>query len=93
MCAAEQKDKAEPFDVEEVLQEMPRKQRETLWERLLSLLGDILLESPPQRWEEDMQQDSATDPVSSLVYVQLCCKSEGITTLQSFYCCVNLTKL
>ncbi|KAG7526439.1 condensin-2 complex subunit G2 isoform X1 [Solea senegalensis] len=64
------KDKAEPFDVEEVVQEMPRDQREALWERLDSLLQDVLQELPPERWEErqepgreeGMEVESAQDP-------------------------------
>lgn len=62
---SEQKDKTEPFDVEEVVQEMPREQREALWSQLDSLLREILMDLPPDRWEEDaMQQESALDPVS-----------------------------
>lgn len=68
VCVVEQKDKAEPFDVEEVVQEMPRDQREALWGKLASLLQDVLLELPPDRWEqgeeEDMEVDSNADPVS-----------------------------
>lgn len=64
VCNVEQKDPAEPFDVEEVVQEMPRDQRETLWGRLVSLLHDILLELPAERWQDDMEVDSAADPVS-----------------------------
>ncbi|XP_069015631.1 condensin-2 complex subunit G2 [Embiotoca jacksoni] len=50
------KDKAEPYDVEEVVQEMPRDQRGALWGRLSLLLQDVLLELPPERWE------AAADP-------------------------------
>ena len=46
------------------MQEMPRDQREALWGRLELLLRDILLDLPPDRWEEDMQQEAAADPVS-----------------------------
>ncbi|KAM4533926.1 condensin-2 complex subunit G2 isoform 1-T2 [Odontesthes bonariensis] len=56
------KDKADPFDVEEVVQEMPRNQREALWGRLELLLRDILLDLPPDRCEEDMQQEATADP-------------------------------
>ncbi|KAG7224983.1 hypothetical protein INR49_014900 [Caranx melampygus] len=59
-------DKADPFDVEEVVQEMPRNQRQALWKRLTSLLQDVLQELPPERWEEDreegMEMESAKDP-------------------------------
>uniref|UniRef100_A0A673AVQ8 Non-SMC condensin II complex, subunit G2 n=1 Tax=Sphaeramia orbicularis TaxID=375764 RepID=A0A673AVQ8_9TELE len=60
------KDKTEPFDVEEVVQEMSRDQRESLWGRLVSLLQDVLLKSPPERWKEDkeegMEVESSADP-------------------------------
>ncbi|XP_039983579.1 condensin-2 complex subunit G2 isoform X2 [Xiphias gladius] len=60
------KDKAHPFNMEEVVQEMPSDQREALWGRLASLLQDILQELPPERWEEDreesMEVESAEDP-------------------------------
>ena len=80
VCGAEQKDKTEPFDVEEVVQEMPRDQRQTLWGKLASLLQDVLQELPPERWEEEkkgreegreegMEVESAADPVSPPVYV------------------------
>ncbi|XP_070784454.1 condensin-2 complex subunit G2 [Enoplosus armatus] len=59
-------DKAEPFDAEEVVQEMPRDQRQTLWGKLASLLQDVLQELPPERWEsgreEGMEVESAADP-------------------------------
>lgn len=52
------------------MQEMPRDQREALWGRLASLLQDILVELPPERWEEDMEVESAADPVSlPVVYI------------------------
>ncbi|XP_068604177.1 condensin-2 complex subunit G2 [Brachionichthys hirsutus] len=54
------KDKTEPFDVEEVLQEMPSGQRQSLWRKLASLLQDVLQELPPDRWEEETE--SAADP-------------------------------
>ncbi|XP_034428998.1 condensin-2 complex subunit G2 isoform X1 [Hippoglossus hippoglossus] len=61
------KDKAEPFDVEEVVQEMSRDQREALWGRLDSLLQRFLQELPPERWEEGREEgggevESAVDP-------------------------------
>lgn len=68
VCVDEQKDKTEPFDVEEVLQEMPREQRQTLWRKLASLLQAVLQEFPAERWEErkedGMEVESAGDPVS-----------------------------
>lgn len=63
----EQKDPAEPFDVEEVVQEMPRDQRMSLWGRLASLLQDILVELPPEHWGEDIEVESAVDRLSVVV--------------------------
>ncbi|XP_075936822.1 condensin-2 complex subunit G2 [Anarhichas minor] len=67
------KDKAEPFDVEEVVQEMPRDQRLTLWGKLGSLLQDVLQEFPPERWadgrEEGMEVESAADPTHVMAVV------------------------
>lgn len=64
----EQKDKAEPFDVAEVMQEMSREQVQTLWGKLAALLEDILQELPPERWgdgrEEGTEVEAAADPVS-----------------------------
>ena len=66
-CIGEQKDKTEPFDVEEVVQEMAREQRQSLWERLASLLQDVLQELPPEHWDEGMEVESPVDPVSFTV--------------------------
>ncbi|XP_077365081.1 condensin-2 complex subunit G2 isoform X2 [Festucalex cinctus] len=55
------KERTDPFDIEEVMEEMSRDQREALWGKLASLLRDFLLEVPPERWEEDMETDSAVD--------------------------------
>lgn len=63
-----QKDKSEPFDVAEVMQEMSREQIQTLWGKLAALLEDILQELPPERWEgggeECMDVEKSADPVS-----------------------------
>lgn len=68
VCPPEQKDKAEPFDVAEVMQEMSRGQVQTLWGKLAALLEDILQELPPEHWEdsgeEGMDVKTAADPVS-----------------------------
>lgn len=50
------------------MQEMPREQRRALWERLASLLQDVLQDSPPEQWERDGEEavavESAADAVS-----------------------------
>lgn len=49
------------------MQEMPRKQRHTLWGKLASLLQDVLQDLPPEQWDrgepEGMEVQSAVDPV------------------------------
>ncbi|KAG5850328.1 hypothetical protein ANANG_G00081060 [Anguilla anguilla] len=52
------KDNADPFDLEEVLQELPKGQREALWERLTRLLVDTLAAFPMERWNNGMENDS-----------------------------------
>ncbi|XP_072307058.1 condensin-2 complex subunit G2 [Eucyclogobius newberryi] len=59
-------DKTDPFDVEEVVQEMSRDQRETLWGKLSLRLQDVLSKLPPERWDEkdtkdEGQQDMEVD--------------------------------
>lgn len=59
--------------MEELVQEMPGKQRRSLWGKLASLLQVVLQELPPERWEEPrpeeeeggMETEQAVDPVSS----------------------------
>lgn len=75
-------DNTEPFDVEEVVQEMPRDQRACLWSKLAALLQDVLSTVPPERWdeqrsEEDMEVDSATDPKHVMAVV------DGVTLVAS----------
>lgn len=85
---AKQKDKTEPFDVEEVVQEMPREQRQTLWENLASLLQDVLQDLPPDHWEkgseEGMEVESSVNPVSWHIYS--CC-----VNLKTFIFCCYMT--
>ncbi|XP_035765489.1 condensin-2 complex subunit G2 [Neolamprologus brichardi] len=76
------KDKAEPFDVEEVLQEMPREQREALWRRLASLLQDVLLEFPTERGEGrgeegGMQEEPTADSKRAVAVV------DGVTLVST----------
>ncbi|XP_004702393.1 condensin-2 complex subunit G2 isoform X1 [Echinops telfairi] len=45
------KDASDPFNLNELLDALSRKQKEELWERLKNLLTDILLESPVDGWQ------------------------------------------
>uniref|UniRef100_A0A3B3ZEW2 Uncharacterized protein n=1 Tax=Periophthalmus magnuspinnatus TaxID=409849 RepID=A0A3B3ZEW2_9GOBI len=69
-------DKTEPFDVEEVVQEMPRDQRDILWARMSLLLQEVLSKLPPQRWDEkksegpgNMDVESSLDSVGFYFYI------------------------
>ncbi|XP_058153602.1 condensin-2 complex subunit G2 [Dasypus novemcinctus] len=44
------KDTSDPFNLNELLDELSRKQKEELWQRLKNLLTDVLLESPVDGW-------------------------------------------
>ncbi|KAG7488436.1 hypothetical protein MATL_G00034550 [Megalops atlanticus] len=52
------RDSADPFDLDEVLQELPKSQREELWEGLLRLLSDALVAFPIERWNAGIDDDS-----------------------------------
>ncbi|KAG3277136.1 condensin-2 complex subunit G2 [Ictidomys tridecemlineatus] len=54
------KDASDPFSLNELLDELSRKQKEELWQRLKNLLTEMLLESPVDGWQlVDVQcQDS-----------------------------------
>uniref|UniRef100_A0A2K5RZM3 Non-SMC condensin II complex subunit G2 n=1 Tax=Cebus imitator TaxID=2715852 RepID=A0A2K5RZM3_CEBIM len=46
------KEASDPFSLNELLDELSRKQKEELWQRLKDLLTDVLLESPVDGWQE-----------------------------------------
>ncbi|XP_060052856.1 condensin-2 complex subunit G2 isoform X2 [Erinaceus europaeus] len=45
------RDASDPFSLHELLDELSRKQKEELWQRLKNLLTDVLLESPVDGWQ------------------------------------------
>ncbi|XP_057160380.1 condensin-2 complex subunit G2 isoform X2 [Ursus arctos] len=51
------KDASDPFSLNELLDELSRKQKEELWQRLRNLLTDVLLESPVAGWQMVEVQD------------------------------------
>ncbi|KAM9775558.1 condensin-2 complex subunit G2 isoform X2 [Syngnathus typhle] len=63
------KDRTDPFDLEEVMEEMARDQREAVWGELASLLRDVLLELPPERWDEVTDAESAKRVVAAVTLV------------------------
>uniref|UniRef100_A0A4W2G5Z9 Condensin-2 complex subunit G2 n=1 Tax=Bos indicus x Bos taurus TaxID=30522 RepID=A0A4W2G5Z9_BOBOX len=44
-------DTCDPFNLNELIDELSRKQKEELWQRLKNLLVDMLLESPVEGWQ------------------------------------------
>ncbi|KAM6102154.1 condensin-2 complex subunit G2 isoform 2-T2 [Theristicus caerulescens] len=51
----------DPFDLNELLQELPRKQKEVLWERLTQLLTETLMENPVETWQRIEDNESNND--------------------------------
>ncbi|XP_040404512.1 condensin-2 complex subunit G2 [Cygnus olor] len=53
----------DPFDLNELLQELPRKQKEILWEKLTHLLKETLVEKPVETWQmvEDDENNDCMD--------------------------------
>ncbi|NXB01274.1 CNDG2 protein, partial [Cnemophilus loriae] len=49
------------FDLNELLQELPRKQKEVLWQRLTRLLTDSLMENPVETWHRTGDDKSDDD--------------------------------
>lgn len=69
-----QKDASDPFSLNELLDELSRKQKEEVWQRLKNLLTDVLLESPVAGWqtvEVRGEDDMETEHDSKMVGVVL----------------------
>ncbi|NXS27703.1 CNDG2 protein, partial [Pomatostomus ruficeps] len=49
------------FDLNELLQELPRKQKESLWQRLTQLLTESLMENPVETWPRTGDDKSDDD--------------------------------
>ncbi|NXT64568.1 CNDG2 protein, partial [Chaetops frenatus] len=49
------------FDLNELLQELPRKQKEVLWQRLTQLLTESLMENPVETWHRTADDKSDDD--------------------------------
>lgn len=59
-----QKDAADSFDLNELLQELSRKQKEALWEKLKCLLTQVLVDDPVEEWQrvgEECADDMETE--------------------------------
>ncbi|KAM4689298.1 condensin-2 complex subunit G2 [Discoglossus pictus] len=73
---------SDPFDLNELLQELPRKQKEELWEKLRTLLKDTLVTNPIEGWEridddsdDDMEVESPSDVKHTMAVLH------GVTTV------------
>lgn len=62
-----QKDTFDPFNLNELLQELSRKQKEILWERLRHLLKETLMEKPVETWQrvEDAESNDGMEVESA----------------------------
>ncbi|XP_010584056.1 PREDICTED: condensin-2 complex subunit G2 [Haliaeetus leucocephalus] len=51
----------DPFNLNELLQELPRKQKEVLWERLTQLMTESLMENPVETWQRVEDNENNDD--------------------------------
>ncbi|NWW81811.1 CNDG2 protein, partial [Climacteris rufus] len=66
------------FDLNELLQELPRKQKEQLWQRLTQLLTESLMENPVETWhrlgddksDDDMEVDIGPETKQTVAVIQ-----------------------
>ncbi|XP_042332474.1 condensin-2 complex subunit G2 isoform X2 [Sceloporus undulatus] len=73
---------ADPFDLNELLQELSRKQKEALWESLKQMLAHVLVEDPVEEWQragEDRDDDMETERASKKE--QTTAVIQGVTTV------------
>ncbi|CAM4600179.1 unnamed protein product [Lepidochelys kempii] len=76
------KDPFDPFDLNELLQELPRKQKEVLWERLTHLLTQILVENPVEGWQRiEDESDDDMEIEESPKMKQMTAVIQGVTTV------------
>uniref|UniRef100_A0A4W5KQN4 Non-SMC condensin II complex, subunit G2 n=1 Tax=Hucho hucho TaxID=62062 RepID=A0A4W5KQN4_9TELE len=72
-------DTAEPFDLDEVLQELPKGQREALWARLVTLLCDQLAAFAPEHWDAGLKEDNDMEVEVSPDQTRTMSVLEGVT--------------
>ncbi|NWX25657.1 CNDG2 protein, partial [Notiomystis cincta] len=66
------------FDLNELLQELPRKQKEVLWQRLTQLLTESLMENPVETWhrtgdgksDDDMEVETVPEMKQTVAVIQ-----------------------
>ncbi|OCT75511.1 condensin-2 complex subunit G2 isoform X1 [Xenopus laevis] len=83
------KDVSDPFDLNELLQELSRKQKEELWEKLKTLLTEALVANPVERWQNiDDDSDDDMEVESSSDVKQTMCVIHGVTIAAAASLCV-----
>ncbi|NXG41011.1 CNDG2 protein, partial [Psilopogon haemacephalus] len=64
----------DPFDLNELLQELTRKHKEVLWEKLTQLLSESLMESPVETWpgvaDDDMGGEIVPEMKQTVAVIQ-----------------------
>uniref|UniRef100_A0A4W3IK90 Non-SMC condensin II complex subunit G2 n=1 Tax=Callorhinchus milii TaxID=7868 RepID=A0A4W3IK90_CALMI len=76
------KNNSDPFDLNELLQELSRKQKEQLWERLKTLLTDVLLEIPVENWQQnDEDSDDEVEMEGAVDLRQVMTVISGVTAV------------
>ncbi|XP_069770833.1 condensin-2 complex subunit G2 isoform X3 [Narcine bancroftii] len=74
------KNKSDPFDLNELLQEFPRKQKVLLWKQLKTLLTDVLLDNPVENWQKyDEDSDDEMEVEGALDLKETLSVISGIT--------------
>ncbi|KAL8164935.1 UNVERIFIED_CONTAM: hypothetical protein K2H54_017342 [Gekko kuhli] len=79
------KDAADSFDLNELFQELSRKQKEALWEKLKCLLTQVLVDDPVEEWrrvgeecDDDMEMEGAPRKEQTTTVIQ------AVTTVVTF---------
>lgn len=77
------KDTFDPFNLNELLQELSRKQKEILWERLRHLLKETLMEKPVETWQrvEDAESNDGMEVESAPEMKQTVAVIQGVTAV------------
>ncbi|OXB80273.1 UNVERIFIED_CONTAM: hypothetical protein H355_013671, partial [Colinus virginianus] len=78
-----QKNTFDPFNLNELLQELSRKQKEVLWERLTHLLKETLMGNPVETWqrEEDAESNDGMEDERAPEMKQTAAVIQGVTAV------------
>ncbi|XP_032090653.1 condensin-2 complex subunit G2 [Thamnophis elegans] len=72
-------DASDSFDLHELVQELSRKQKETLWNRLKDLLAKVLLDNPIEEWQSMVDDSMETEENAALK--QTTAVIQGVATI------------